>query len=217
MHFVSPLTLFFAACSATTLQKLITLADTLEAPFSPPTIKTISFSGNGCPQDGGRKQISGGWEHFAFTLPDFAASYGGSKPKTVNCQAHMNLVEGESGWQVAVKDIWTKGYLELEPDVKLTQFITTYYSQDAANTVSTVQTVTSPPNSTLARDITIHSSIPNESVVWSPCTGLDGNVGLLNVNFRIAFTSTNTNSYAYFGGGKNSSVSERWNWTWRRC
>lgn len=135
MHFILLITLFFAVCSAAAPQKLIALPDASAAPFSPPTIKSVSFSGNGCPQAGGGKQISGGWQHFAFTLPDFAASYGGSKPRSVNCQAHMSLGGGESGWQVAIKDIWTKGHLELEPDVKLTQFITVYYSQDAANTV----------------------------------------------------------------------------------
>lgn len=135
MHPTSSLALFFVACSAATSQKFIALPDTSEAPFSPPVIRSVSFSGNGCPQSGGLKQISGGWQHFAFTLPDFAASYGGSKPTSVNCQAHMNLEGGEPGWQVAVKEVWTKGHLELEPNVKLSQYITAYYSQNAANTV----------------------------------------------------------------------------------
>ncbi|KAI0834409.1 hypothetical protein F5Y06DRAFT_289877 [Hypoxylon sp. FL0890] len=206
MYLTSLLILFFAACYASGPQKLIALPDALEAPFSPPVVKAVSFSGNGFPQDGLRKWISGGWRHFAFTLPDFTASYGGSKPRTVNCQAHMNLVGGEPGWQVALKDVWTKGYLELDPEVKLTQFITTYYSQDAANTV-----LTSPSNSSLTRDITIRSSIPKESFVWSPCMGLDGYDGLINVNFRLAFTSTSVNSYGSFGGGKNLSASGKWN------
>ncbi|KAI1774851.1 hypothetical protein F4818DRAFT_53776 [Hypoxylon cercidicola] len=241
MHLTSSLTLFLVACSSATSQKFITLPDTSNAPFSPPVIRSVSFSGNGCPQSGGTKHVSGGWQHFAFTLPDFAASYGGSKPKSVNCQAHMNLEGGEPGWQVAVKEIWTKGHLELEPDVKLTQYITAYYSQDAANTVrqtsrwihvygmpmavanwaliqvSAVQTVTSPPDSTLSKDVTLHSTIPSESIVWSPCTGSNGNVGILNVNFRIAFTSANADSYGFYGGGRNSTVNERWGWTWRRC
>ncbi|OTB15759.1 hypothetical protein K445DRAFT_317403 [Daldinia sp. EC12] len=135
MHLASPLTLFFATCSAAAPQKPMAFPDASEAPFTPPTIRSISFSGNGCPQSGGKKQVSGGWQHFTFTLPDFAASYGGSKPTSVNCQAHMSLEGGEPGWQVALKDVWTRGHVELEPDVSLTQFITTYYSQDAANTV----------------------------------------------------------------------------------
>ncbi|XXG98034.1 hypothetical protein Hte_004351 [Hypoxylon texense] len=134
MRLTSSLVLLFVACSSATSQKFIALPDTSAAPFSPPVIRSVSFSGNGCPQNGGLKQISGGWQHFAFTLPDFAASYGGSKPTSVNCQAHMNLEGGEPGWQVAIKDVWTKGHVELEPNVKLSQYITAYYSQDAANT-----------------------------------------------------------------------------------
>ncbi|KAL7628443.1 hypothetical protein AAE478_002646 [Parahypoxylon ruwenzoriense] len=217
MHPIGSLILFLATCSAAVPQKLISLPDAAEAPFTPPTIKSVSFSGSGCPQGGGRKRVSGGWQHFAFSLPDFAASYGGSKPSSVNCQAHMNLAGGKPGWQVALKDVWTNGHLELEPDVKLTQFITTFYSQDAGNTVSTVQSMTSPPNSTLVKEIEIHAGIPKESLVWSPCTKTDGNVGLINVNFRIALTSTNAATYGYYGGGRNSTVGERWGWAWRRC
>ncbi|KAI1467722.1 uncharacterized protein F4812DRAFT_406853 [Daldinia caldariorum] len=217
MHLTYPLTFLFVACSAATPQKPMTFPDASEAPFSPPTIKSVSFSGSGCPQSGSSKQVSGGWQHFTFTLPDFAASYGGSKPTSVNCQAHMSLTGGEPGWQVALRDVWTQGHVELEPDVKLTQYITAYYSQDAANTISTAQTLTSPSNSSLARDITTHSGIPKESAVWSPCSGPSGNVGILNVNFRVAFTSPNSHSYGYFGGGKNSTVREKWGWSWRRC
>ncbi|KAI1382927.1 uncharacterized protein F4822DRAFT_421589 [Hypoxylon trugodes] len=217
MYFIGPFVLFLAVCSAIVPQEPIALPDSSAAPFSPPVVKSVSFSGNGCPQNGGKKQVSGGWRHFTFTLPDFAASFGGSKPKSVNCQAHMNLAGGEPGWQVALKDVWTKGHLELSQEVKLTQFVTIYYSQDAANTISSVETVENPPNSSSTRDITIHSSIPMEGLVWSQCTDSNGNVGILNVNFRVAFTSTNAASYAYYGGGRNSSVSEKWNWVWRRC
>ncbi|KAI2617658.1 hypothetical protein GGS26DRAFT_575893 [Hypomontagnella submonticulosa] len=211
------LTLLFAGCTAAAPQKILTSPEASEAPFSPPTIQSVSFSGNGCPQDGGKRRVWGGFEHFSFTLPDFVATYGGSKPKSVNCQAHMNLAGGEPGWQVALKDVWTKGHVELEPNVKLSQYVTTYYSQDAANTISTVQSLSSPSNSTFSRDVTLHAGIPSESAVWSPCTGRNGYVGILNVNFRIALTSTNAASYGYYGGGKNSTVTERWAWQWRRC
>ncbi len=125
----------FAICFAATLQKELALPDSLGVPFSPPTVSSVSFSGNGCPQNGGKKTVSGGWRHFSFTLPDFAASYGGIKPTSVNCEAHMRLVEGEPGWRVALKDVWIKGHLALDPATKLSQTITTYYSDNAANTV----------------------------------------------------------------------------------
>ncbi|KAI0160839.1 hypothetical protein GGR52DRAFT_148748 [Hypoxylon sp. FL1284] len=217
MRLTNYLLFFFVCVSAAESQESIALPDASNAPFSPPVIRSVSFSGNGCPQDGGTKNVSGGWQHFAVTLPDFAVSYGGTKPKSANCQAHMSLEDGEPGWQVALRDVWTKGHLELEPAVKLTQFITVYFSQNAADSVSTTQTVTSPADSKLSKDITIHSSIPRERTVWSPCSGSAGYFGLLNVNFRIAFTSSDTNSYGFYGGSRNSSVNERWGWIWRRC
>lgn len=63
--------------------------------------------------------------------------------------------------------------------------------------------------------------IPRENIVWSKCTGANGVVGLLNVNFRAALTSsspsTGKNAHGYFGGGRNSTVTEKWGWVWRRC
>ncbi|RYO96013.1 hypothetical protein DL765_011751 [Monosporascus sp. GIB2] len=227
MHLVGRLLLILAAFSvAADPQKLMNAhpdteatAEAQAAPFKPPTILSTSFSGNGCPQKGSRPLPSGGWEHFGFTLPDFAVSYRGSggKTTTANCQAHMSLANGVPGWQVGLKDVWSRGYAQLDPGVKLTQYVTAYYSENAANAVSAVESVTSSPNKTLAREVALHATIPYSSVVWSKCTGRDGVVGLLNVNFRMALTSTDREAYGYYGGGKNLTVSEKWGWTWRRC
>lgn len=143
MHLPSILPLIFAATSpaATPLSQTpsILLSTTeLEAPsFQPPTIQSISFSGNGCPQSGTTPLRSGGWAHLRFTLPDFAASYGGSvNTHTANCQAHVSLADGAPGWQVGLRDLWSRGHVELEPGVTLKQYVTVFYSQDAGNTVS---------------------------------------------------------------------------------
>ncbi|RYP47847.1 hypothetical protein DL768_006164 [Monosporascus sp. mg162] len=145
MHLASGLPLILAAFSvAVDPQKLInTHPDTgatveaQAAPFKPPTILSTSFSGSGCPQSGSRPLPSGGWEHFGVTLPDFAVSYRGSggKTSTANCQAHMSLANGVPGWQVGLKDLWSRGYAELNPGVKLTQYVTAFYTENAANTV----------------------------------------------------------------------------------
>ncbi|RYP83959.1 hypothetical protein DL769_001265 [Monosporascus sp. CRB-8-3] len=227
MRLVSGLPLILAAFSvAADPQKLInthpdagTTAEAQAAPFKPPTILSTSFSGNGCPQSGSRPLPSGGWGHFGLTLPDFTVSYRGSggKTSTANCQAHVSLANGVPGWQVGLKDLWSRGYAELDPGVKLTQYVTAFYTENAANTVSAVQSVTSSPNKTLAREVALHATIPDARVVWSKCTGRDGVVGLLNVNFRMALTSTDREAYGYYGGAKNLTVSERWGWTWRRC
>lgn len=105
--------------------------------FHPPTIQSITFSGNGCPQSGTTPLKSGGWAHLRVTLPDFAVSYGGSvNTRTANCQAHVNLADGAPGWQVGLRDLWSRGHVELEPGVTLKQYVTVFYSQDAGNTVS---------------------------------------------------------------------------------
>ncbi|KAI5862497.1 hypothetical protein GGS23DRAFT_610153 [Durotheca rogersii] len=196
------------------------------APFAPPTIETLSFSGSGCPQDGaGRKLVSGGWQHFAVTLPDFAAAIGGGAgvaARSASCQAHARLGAAAPGWQVALRDVWTAGRAELRgPGVRLAQFVTTYFSEDAARTVSASQTVAETAvdgaPAAVAEDVQVHARIPADSLVWSPCTGPDGYVGLVNVNFRVAFTSANKAASGYFGASKNATVSERWGWTWRRC
>ncbi|KAI8629089.1 hypothetical protein F5Y19DRAFT_475650 [Xylariaceae sp. FL1651] len=184
--------------------------------FTPPKVLSTSFSGNGCPQGATAVPISSSWEHFAFTLPGFSAAYGASSPvstRTVNCQGHLNL-GATPGWQFTLKDLWSTGYLELEgPGVTLTQYVTVYFSQDAAQTTTTTQSISSPANATVSKNLALHAAIPASSLVWSPCSSS----GIMNVNFRMAFTSSNQNSRGYYGPGKNSSVTERWGWTWRRC
>lgn len=68
----------------------------------------------------------------------------------------------------------------------------------------------------LNQDITTHSTIPDGQVVYSPCTGAKGNVGLLNVNFRVALQAAGT-QYGYFGKDPDTTASESWTYVWRRC
>ena len=110
------------------------------APFKPPKIERITYSGSGCRQGSKTPPLrtGGGWRDLGFALPDFAVSYGagaGPAASTVNCQAHVDLVAGVPGWQVGIRDVWSRGRAELDPGVTLKQFVTVFYSQDAANTV----------------------------------------------------------------------------------
>lgn len=72
-------------------------------------------------------------------------------------------------------------------------------------------------------------------VLWSPCVGADGYVGILNVNTRLvlraasaagtvvegdgAATQPAAAPYGYFGGRTQANVStaEDWVWKWRQC
>lgn len=58
--------------------------------------------------------------------------------------------------------------------------------------------------------------IPAASIVWGPCTSGSGDVGLLNVNFRVAL-QTDGGQYGFFGKGADTAPAESWTYTWRRC
>ncbi|GAW20225.1 hypothetical protein ANO14919_097220 [Xylariales sp. No.14919] len=185
--------------------------------FTPPAVVSTSFSGSGCPQGTTDASTAGIWEHFSFDLPSFKAKTGPSSDvteRTVNCQAHLNFGGAKTGWQFALKDHWSKGHFETDgAGLTLTQYLTVYFSQDAANTATTVQSIPSTDNSNVSKDLNLHTTIPEAALIWSPCSG----GGILNVNFRVAFTGATSNVTAYYGPSRNSSVNEQWEWTWRRC
>ncbi|KAI0448589.1 hypothetical protein F5B21DRAFT_509991 [Xylaria acuta] len=184
--------------------------------FTPPSVVSTSFSGSGCPQ-GTTDASADLWDNFSFKLPSFKVKTGPSSPvaeRSVNCQTHVNFGGSTTGWQFALKEHWSNGYLELDgAGVTLSQYLTVYFSQDAANTATTVQSIPSKDNSTVSKHLSLHTTIPEATLIWSPCNG----GGILNVNFRMAFTGATRNVTAYYGAGKNLSVSEQWGWTWRQC
>lgn len=106
--------------------------------FTPPSVVSTSFSGSGCPQ-GTTDAPASLWENFAFKLPSFKVKAGPSSAiseRSVNCQTHINFGGSTTGWQFALKEHWSEGYLELDgAGVTLSQYLTVYFSQDAANTV----------------------------------------------------------------------------------
>lgn len=185
---------------------------------TPPSVLSTSFSGSGCPQGttGTPTGSSHSWEHFSFDLPSFKAQTGpssGVAERTVNCQAHVSFEGSPTGWQFALKEHWSRGHFETDgAGVTLTQYITTYFSQDAAATATTVRSVHSA-NLTVSKSLNLHTRIPEASLIWSPCTS----GSLLNVNFRMAFTGRTSNVTAFYGAGKSWPVSEQWGWAWRRC
>ncbi|KAI0967112.1 hypothetical protein F4678DRAFT_259856 [Xylaria arbuscula] len=185
--------------------------------FTPPAALSTSFSGNGCPQGTTDASTASLWNHFSFDLPSFKVKSGPSSvitERTVNCQAHVNFAASSAGWQFALQDHWSNGHVQIDgAGVTLTQYLTVYFSQDAANTATTVQSISGTDGSAVSKELKLHTNIPEEDLIWSPCDG----AGILNVNFRMAFTGATTDVAAYYGASKNSSVSERWGWTWRTC
>ncbi|KAI1842947.1 hypothetical protein JX265_001660 [Neoarthrinium moseri] len=193
------------------------------APPQTPTIRSVSFSGNGCPSGGGGEPsvvvTDASFERFSFQMPSYEAFSREPQRRSVFCQVHLSAEGLAPGWQVALRDVWLRGHLAMDRGVTLGNYVTMFFSADAASTVTTYTTVVAQNGTRLDRDITLHSRIPTASLVWSPCRASGGS-GILNVNDRVSFTtSANATSTAqgYFGKPDNGTVTEKLGWVWRRC
>ena len=114
-----------------------------DSPPTLPTISSLSFSGNGCPQNGtGDKVVTatGDFNELDFVFHHFTAAIPGDGPasRTTNCQAHLTASGTTPGWQVSPSNITFKGFTVLQPGATLTIYITAYWSQSASQTVRTI-------------------------------------------------------------------------------
>ncbi|KAK3938734.1 hypothetical protein QBC46DRAFT_264707 [Diplogelasinospora grovesii] len=169
-----------------------------------PRITSITYSGNGCPNNPDR---SGDFNGPTFAYRRFVAAYPGTN-QTVNCEVHIQATGASAGWQVALSDNWIKGHVVLDPGTQLDYWTTSYFSQDAANTGTVQNKIVNNGASTTDQAVTLHQDCA-ASRVWSLCIGDDGSPGILNVNFRGALS----------GGGKGyfEVFTESWDFDWRRC
>ncbi|KAK5658915.1 hypothetical protein OQA88_1729 [Cercophora sp. LCS_1] len=195
-----------------------------EAPASLPKITDITFSGSGCPSDGGVK-VAGGFDSLSVTFKEFSAKLPGNK--TLNCQAHVQGSGGSPGWQFKLKEATVYGRAYLQPETRLSYFHTVYFSQNAANTVRPVSAtyrrrfltllyqktqqgeLENSGAASINKDVILYSDL-SASNVWSPCPGADGYTGIFNINFRGALDGE---------AGKASFVakSQKLGFEWRKC
>ncbi|KAI2623508.1 hypothetical protein GGS26DRAFT_222327 [Hypomontagnella submonticulosa] len=189
---------------------------TRDAPTPPPKIASVSYSGSGCPSSSPAVDRSGGFDDISLRLNSFEARTTTAADSTVNCQAHLQISGSAAGWQVGVKDVYVKGHLVLDPGASLDYYVTSFWSEDADRTSTIRGTLSNNGGSRLNQDITAHATVPDNQVVYSPCTGAQGNVGLLNVNFRVALQAAGS-QYGYFGKDADTAASETWSYVWRRC
>ena len=133
MGFLSQLTILLATASLSTAAATPVVEQAEAEAAATPRITSITFSGNGCPNN---VQTSGSFNDPSFTYKDFKIVVPGTL-QTLNCQAHVQASGASAGWQVALKNNWVKGRVSLDAGSSLTYYTTVFYSQDAANTVST--------------------------------------------------------------------------------
>jgi len=156
------------------------------------TISSVSFSGNGCPQNSVSTSISTDKTVVTFGFDSFQTYIGPGtsvSDHTKNCQLHLNLLY-PSGFTFAVVDATYHGYAQLDSGVSGTFLSTYYFSQDASATATTQTTITGGGVWANGQVYTKDDQVPTASFIWSPC----GANGILNVNNRIALSSSSSSA-----------------------
>jgi hypothetical protein len=179
------------------------------------TIDGTAYSGSGCPQGTVSTLLSPDKSVVTFGFDSFQATIGPqSNPtdKQKNCQLHLNL-RYPQGFQLSIMTATYHGYVRLDQGVSA-NFISSYYFSQNAGSVSNTRTTLSGPQYQNGQTYTKQDSIPNSSVVWSPC----GANGMLNINSRIALNSNDAR-----GSGEMSTddatvkFEQKLYLSWRRC
>ncbi|KAI0852589.1 hypothetical protein F5Y00DRAFT_176138 [Daldinia vernicosa] len=209
------------AAPAANPQPQLLLLTREDAPSPPPRIVSVSYSGSGCPSASPAVDRTGGFDDISLRLNSFEArtsttSGGAPADASVNCQAHLSIAGSAAGWQVGVKDVYVKGHLVLDPGAALDYYVTSFWSEDAGKTATIRGSLANSGTGRVSQDVTAHSTVPDDQVVYSPCTSSKGDVGLLNVNFRVALQADGA-QYGYFGKDPDTTASESWSYVWRRC
>ncbi|KAK4454545.1 hypothetical protein QBC34DRAFT_375054 [Podospora aff. communis PSN243] len=170
-----------------------------------PQIKSITFSGSGCPSD---PKWSGGFNDLQISFGEFGARIPGDRG-TVNCQVHIQGTGGSPGWQVALKETWVTGHVWLQPGTKLEYLTTSFFSQDATKTNTQRGEKKNDGKGSINEDVVLYTDL-SRGQVWSQCFGGDGYTGIFNVNFRGVLSGD---------GGRASfeAQKQQWRLDWRRC
>lgn len=175
------------------------------APAAIPKIKTIQFSGQGCPSD---PKWTGTFDNLVISYDEFDSKYPSDRA-TLACQVHIQGTGGSPGWQVALKETWVTGHLWLQAGTKVEYLTTSFFSQDAARTNTQKGERTNNGKGTVNEDVVLYNDL-SSGLVWSPCFGADGYTGIFNVNFRTVL-SGDSNKAAF------DAQKSQWKLEWRRC
>lgn len=170
-----------------------------DGPAKKPTVSSVSYSGNGCPQQSNSVTRTGDWDDLGFKFGQLSADSPGTK-STVNCEAHVISAGASPYWQISVSDVTLRGRSSLSSGGSVKAFVQAYWS-DAPEKTLVLEGETSSSGT-----VSIHAS--GAGAAWSKCIGADGNPGILNINVRVALSD-----------GKNSFdvTSDDVNFKYRRC
>ncbi|KAK8096031.1 hypothetical protein PG999_014053 [Apiospora kogelbergensis] len=212
----------YSATGAAAAPSPITARDDPPRPEPRPKISRLRFWGSGCTRasqaDGSVDVVSADYEHVTARFRDLTARIGPGTnltERTTFCQMSMQFDGAEPGWQVALDGAEFRGHLAITPPVTLHTYMISFFVEDAAKT--TTSTATTDPATTSNGDITTSFDIPESKSVWSLCSDRSGYTGIIDVNYRVAFTTREGPGTGSYGRTGRGAVTESLYFKWRRC
>lgn len=132
------LTHLLTAALAATLTTAATLPLSPRIPAAP-RIKTVSFTGKGCPLNQGTATVSGSASGLTLSLNQFnvTSGLGGTRMDEIKaCEAAITIDDGVSGWALAVGSVSHEGTFFGVGDVRLGLSSTTFWQSSVEEAVS---------------------------------------------------------------------------------
>lgn len=176
------------------------------------TIKSIVHAGSGCPAGSVAENVSPDKVAFTLLFDSFYAEAGPGvsiREKRKNCTVNLAF-DYPGGWQFALVDLQTRGYVSLERNIKGLQQ-TSFYFQGEANTGRFAFEY----SGAVDEDYIHEATIPFSNSLWSPCNAKRS----LNINSEVRIdNSRSRNGQGLFTiDSIDGYVTHLYGVTWRRC
>ncbi|KAK8021777.1 hypothetical protein PG990_006915 [Apiospora arundinis] len=221
MHISRTLTVL-GAMTCSTIASRIKTRDETSKPEPRPKVSRLQFWGSGCTQasqaHGSVDVVGADYEHVTVRLRDFVARIGPGTNVTERstfCQMSMQFEGAEPGWQVALDGAEFRGHLSITPPVTMHTYMISFFVEDASKTTTSI--ARTDPEESSDRDITTSLDVPEDKSVWSLCSDRSGYTGIIDVNYRVAFTTKELPGTGSYGKTGRGTVAESLYFKWRRC
>ncbi|SPN99898.1 uncharacterized protein DNG_02750 [Cephalotrichum gorgonifer] len=177
-------------------------------------ITSIKTSGTACPSTAAESVTSAGTlSDLTVTLPAYDVSLDASQGQnsSTNCALMIAFDKGEVGKSLVLESVKVWSGLTLEAGGAATLFTSAFWSENPSNTIVARRETSSTP--AYADNVSINSDLG----VPSSCVEESGNVGILNVNFRVLATKGVVTLGPETVGGKKQPATEHLGFKWVDC
>lgn len=176
------------------------------------TIQSIVHAGSGCPAGSVAENVSHDLQAFTLLFDSFYAEVGPGvsiREKRKNCTINLAF-DYPGGWQFALVDMHTRGYVSLDRNISGLQQTSFYFQGDAQTGRFAFDYL-----GAIDEDYVHVTTIPFSNILWSPCNAKRS----LNVNSEVRIdNSRSRNGQGLFTVDSiDGQVTHLYGVSWRRC